>query len=372
MAWDRDDVIDVIYAEAQRTPCGLSAHIIRILTNKDKDRINDLSDAIFRVYQEINWDLDLLRDLLNGRTSTLSRGLSTNVLRGELVCFFDPIEGFDFAVRVKLPENDFSENLHVSYKGSKCSMQPFNGLHWALVAPANGWVLGDHGLFDVEGTSEWKSLSVPNRQFWVLKQREESLGVFTADGSLIAGEEALLICAASIEPAVEDWGNLGQVDWDKKIRLNNEWFAFWKFTVLSEDIQVAKDGPAELHDLVTACKHSHVPAIIISGGLKEPTGIGWLLSAQPEISVTNINHSARLVVTSIQDNMPVWELNDVESGIKYPIEHQLDPGLYSLQIKQGQQTLARKSFKILKWDSLSAGECDISVAQGTWLLREPV
>ena len=372
ISWDKEDVLDSIQVEAQRSPNSLNSHITRILEENDKERVPELNDAMFRVYETMVWDLEVLRAYSKGQLSS-TRQAGSGLLRGELVCFHEPLDNsFEFAMRVKLTADTDPSGITVLIENEQLQFYPFIGLHWALLPIPAGGSPGLSGIYPVSGNSTWKNLYLPQRQFWLLKQRAESLDTFTPDGALIAGEEILLICSNELVPYIEDWRHLGQMDWDRRIHLQGGWSAFWKFVVLSEEVVSPVGAPEDVKEFASACQRSKTPAILLSGGLKDPAGTGWLEQAMPVFRLVGTETQMRVVVSRASEDYPLCEMTDISPGVKYEIDKELPAGVYTIQVKQGRKSFYRRPFRIVKWQLVTLGNMDETIAKQYEVLPEVV
>ena len=311
---------------------------------QDSERFDSVVDAVYDVYDSIDWDS---RPDAEGTTS--SRRTRSKTLLAGLYRESDPLFG---SVSYLLYPRRRAQNisgLGVVRDGVEEPLrQDGDGGFPPLweVDPAGG------KSWTVTGSDAISELRLPSRDFWILTRDgfgDES-GDFASRGSPQFGEKFILLCRDGVANDMRRLQAYGLVEWEIGPEyVHNGWVEFRECEVRSLDWRLAVSSS----DLSNELRPQSRASISLQGGLKAARRDSWIEGCAPTYSVAFLDDCrARLFSASRLGAKPVIDNVTVSNSLPADLP-KLQPDDYWLEISVNGKRAARRFFRIVSWDSLT-------------------
>ena len=311
---------------------------------QDSERFDSVVDAVYDVYDSIDWDLPP-----DAEGTTSSRRARSKTLLAGLYRESDPLFG---SVSYLLYPRRRAQNisgLGVVRDGVEEPLrQDGDGGFPPLweVDPA-----GDQS-WAVTGSDAISELRLPSRDFWVLTRDgfgDES-GDFASRGSPQFGETFILLCRDGVANEMRRLRDSGLVKWEgEPEKVHNGWVEFRECEVRSPNWSCAVPNS----DLSNELRPQSRASISLQGGLKAAGRDSWIEGCAPAYSVASLDDCrARLFSASRPDVKPIID-NEASPNSSPTDLPKLKPDDYWLEIRIGENRAARRFFRIVSWDSLT-------------------
>jgi len=347
--WDRDRLVAWLRRDA---PQFTSRHLRELATETESRRYQAFVDALYEVYNAINWEAEITTDRRTLRL--MGRRLTAGLYRSE-----DPFTGeINYYLYPKQPRRWQGGNLEL-VRGSESYRLKEDRPGWFL--PLWEWAekLAGGVTYEVQGDSQIRELVLPERKFWFLVRDpdDEESGTFATWKMPELGKTFLLVCREEYADQLEDLRSEKLIDWSNKFPLNDRykgWVEYHECMVLSSEWE----GVMSVHDdLCDALKlNLSATPLHLKGGLRVPRVSGWLEGYAPEVTITAFDDSVRFKIADVShpDEQPIM---DDFVNINKPIDlPSLTPGDYLLEVTDGKKSFSRRTLRILPWESLDPFE----------------
>ena len=319
------------------------------LTNlaQDSERFDSVVDAVYDVYDSIDWDsrpdAEGTTSSRRARSKTLLAGLyrESDPLFGEVSYLLYPRRRAQNISGLGVVRDGGTEPLHQDGDGG------FPPL-WE-VDPAGGrsWM--------VTGSDAISELRLPSRDFWVLTRDgfgDES-GDFASRGSPQLGETFILLCRDGVANEMRRLQAGGLVKWEgDPEKVSDGWVEFRECEARSGDWSCAVSNS----DLSGELRPQSRASISLQGGLKAAGRGSWIEGCAPTYSVASLDDCrARLFSASRLDAKLVID-NEAAPNFTPTDLPNLKPDDYWLEISVNGKRAARRFFRIVSWDSLTPAQ----------------
>ena len=354
--WDRD----IVGAWVRRQQFN-SKYLTELIQESDFRRHEVITHALHDVYISIDWEQEM-PETQSGVRSTVQRRLTAQLYRVE-----DFITGsIDYYLYPQQPKHFSDRALEVIQ----------NGRAHPLREDRPGWFMplwpGDPAggvFYEVTGHPQITEIVLPERGFWTLIRdpENEASGVFAGWGHPGLGETFLLLCRKEYAEQMEIFRQEALLNWDHDFPINDEWTEYRECMIISPSWESIIPQHQDLYD---ALKPAISATISLKGGLRVPNQGGWLEGYAPEITITAFDDSVelKLLDVSCPDEPIMDEVVNTNQQESLPA---LDPGAYLFEVYSVRKLIARRTLRILPWDSLDCipPEHPFDVNVGTFTLK---
>ena len=354
--WDRD----IVGSWVRRQQFN-SKYLTELTQERDFRRYEVITDAVYNVYISIDWEQEMPETQLGVR-SIVQRRLTAQLYRVE-----DFItESIDYYLYPQQPKHFSDRALEVIQ----------NGRTHPLREDRPGWFMplwpGDPAggvFYEVKGHPQITEIVLPERGFWILIRdpENEASGVFAGWGHPGLGETFILLCRKEYAEQLEIFRQEALFEWDHYFPINDEWAEYRECMIVSP----SWEGIIPQHqDLYDALKPAISATISLKGGLRVPNQGGWLEGYAPEMTIIAFDDSVelKLLDASCPDEPIMDEVVNTNQRESLPA---LDPGDYLFEAYSVRKLIARRTLRILPWDSLDCipPEHPFDVNVGTFTLK---
>ena len=316
------------------------------LTNlaQDSERFDSVVDAVYDVYDSIDWDsrpdAEGTTSSRRARSKTLLAGLyrESDPLFGEVSYLLYPRRRAQNISGLGVVRDGGTEPLHQDGDGGfppLWEVDPAGGKSWR-----------------VSGSDAISELRLPPRDFWVLTRDgfgDES-GDFASRGSPQLGETFILLCRDGVANEMRRLRDNGLVKWEgEPEKVSDGWVEFRECEARSGDWSYAVSNS----DLSNELRPQSRASISLQGGLKAAGRGSWIEGYAPTYSVASLDDCrARLFSASRLGAKPVMD-NEAAPNFTPTDLPKLKPDDYWLEISVNGKRAARRFFRIVSWDSLT-------------------
>ena len=322
------------------------------LTNlaQDSERFDSVVDAVYDVYDSVNWDSppdeEGTTSSRRARSKTLLAGLyrESDPLFGSVSYLLYPRRRAQNISGLGVVRDGVAEPLRQDGDGGfppLWEVDPAGGQSWA-----------------VTGSDAISELRLPSRDFWVLTRDGfgDEFGDFASRGSPQFGETFILLCKDDVANEMRALRDSGLVEWEiGPEKVSDGWVEFRECEVRSLDWSLAVSSS----DLSNELRPQSRASISLQGGLKAAGRDSWLEGCAPTYSVASMSSRddcrARLFSASRPDAKPVMD-NETAPNFTPTDLPKLKPDDYWLEISVNGKRAARRFFRIVSWDSLTPAQ----------------
>jgi len=343
-AWDREQLSSWIQINNQRFT---AQHIKRLLKDRNQSRTEALYDAIFEVYNSIDWTESISFPKSQDRNYN-SRRITAGIFRDQ-----DEIAGtIKYLLYPRMPRYGQEHNLKLIKEGKS----------YALVQERTGWFSPlwaeniEGGVsYKIDGNSQVKELCVPRRDFWILvaDQDNNNPNIMASWSKPRPFEHFILLCHKKHLQELNFLKQLGLMEWDNKLILKNQnsnWVEFQQCIIKSFDWRKV---PKDRSQLFEELRPSTSVLILLRGGLRVSHGVGWLEHYPPEIAIQTPEPKLRILIRNLAkiNNSVLDEVVNSNSYFAFPGHLE---GEYLVQVYKEKMMIASQKFvKIISWESLT-------------------
>lgn len=313
---------------------------------QDAERFDSVVDAVYDVYDSIDWDAPPDAEgtpARRARSKTLLAGLyrESDPLFGSVSYLLYPRRRAHNVSDLGVVRDGGTERLHRDGDGGFLPLwevDPAGGESWA-----------------VTGSDAISELRLPTRDFWVLTRDgfgDES-GDFASRGSPQFGEKFILLCRDSMAREMRTMQNNGLVKWESgPERICEGWIEFRECEVRSLDWSRGDSRS----DLSNELRPQSRASISFQGGLKAAGRDSWIEGFAPTYSVASLDDCrARVFSASRIDAKPAMDDAAVPNFSSTDLPD-LKPDDYWLEVSVNGKRAARRFFRVVSWDSLTPAD----------------
>lgn len=319
------------------------------LTNlaQDFERFDSVVDAVYDVYDSIDWDsppdAEGATSSRRARSKTLLAGLyrESDPLFGSVSYLLYPRRRAQNISGLGVVRDGVEEPLHQDGDGGfppLWEVDPAGGRSWT-----------------VTGSDAISELRLPPRDFWVLTRDgfgDES-GDFASRGSPQLGETFILLCRDGVANEMRRLQAGGLVKWEgEPEKVSDGWVEFRECEARAGDWGCAVPNS----DLSNELRPQSRASISLQGGLKAAGRGSWIEGCAPTYSVASLDDCrTRLFSASKLDAKLVMD-NEAAPNFTPTDLPKLKPDDYWLEISVNRKRAARRFFRIVSWDSLTPAQ----------------
>ena len=314
---------------------------------QDAERFDSVVDAVYGVYDSIDWDSppdeEGTPSSRRARSKTLLAGLyrESDPLFGSVSYLLYPRRRAQNISGLAVVRDGVAEPLRQDGDGG------FPPLWEVDPAGDQSWA--------VTGSDAISELRLPSRDFWVLTRDgfgDES-GDFASRGSPQFGETFILLCRDGVANEMRTLRDSGLVKWEgEPEKVSDGWVEFRECAVRSLDWRLDVSSS----DLSNELRPQSRASISLQGGLKAAGRDSWIEGCAPAYSVASLDDCrARLLSASRLDAKPIID-NEASPNFTPTALPNLKPDDYWLEISVNGKRAARRFFRIVSWDSLTPAQ----------------
>jgi hypothetical protein len=342
-AWraDRWDP-ETLASQVRRERGALSSHL-RQLFAEGGQRLQALAEAVYEAYED--W-----RENPSRAYHSSGSGSDTTNLRAGLYRVEDPIlsdVAYHLYPRTPLRRQAGETTL---FQGDTPHLLTLDRPGWYRpLDPVRPDEISNGARFRVEQPSDFQSLILPQRSFWVLVVDPETpeSGVFASWGLPALGVPFLLLCRRELLRDLEHLTAEGVFKWDgEPVEVFDGWVELYDCMAVSEAWSGVFIESDELWDALRPTASFTVAA---SGGLRVPDPTGWVAEYGPRMTVYGFDHDIDVIVTRASDDRVVFESTQ-RTGVPFDVPWP-GPGDYLVEASMSGQR-GQRLVKIVSWDQL--------------------
>ena len=311
--------------------------------SSDTARRRIFCESAFSVYESIDWDA---KGEDERKSHASQRSLQAGLLRRVTAA-----EGVTYWLLPRQLSHYWGQPIEVSGPDGqwhllKQQREGYFSSPWATET----LFLDDAGRYKCRGDPVIKEMVFPARNFWVLVQDPEDptggeWGTWAEHNEV--GEELLIVVRNDPrgEPFHELMNRLKKhnlIKWHERAQCP-EWTEYRNCVVDCYDLETVRP-PAGTESLWERLKPSRKASIKLSGGLPVRNPSGWLQYFPPTIEIVGF---VKQLYCRLKEYDQVIKEQSIESGKEFPLDAELSPGHYEIEVLHNDTVEARKRFYIV-------------------------
>lgn len=341
---------ELVAARIRRNAKYFSKHLLTLIRDSGFQRFQAIKPALFEVYEE--WTAGGVNLTYRPGSNGYNRVTRTRLIAG-IYRVADPFAGTtEYFIYPQQPRNRLLLNHQILRFGEAHPLTEdrpgwFTPL-WSLQAGD----LDKEQFYQLEGTSDYKELIIPWRDFWVLVPETDNpeSGVFANWGPPPLNSHFVLLCKKELQGQLLALRNDGLIDWES-IPIHLESFPGW---VEYQDLMITAEAwggtNIESQDLLEALRPLSGLSIKFEGGMRIPQLGAWLEGYPPQITVSAFESEIKLKITRLETGKICFEeLVKVDTVVPFKW-----PGLGDYLITAKTDSVGRdyseRLVKIISWD----------------------
>lgn len=259
------------------------------------------------------------------------------------------------------PRHAASIALSVQYQGDSHPLSE-DRPGWYAPLWSVDWHQLTHGIkLPLESSNSYlQHLYFPTHDFWILTldpQMPES-GIYASwDKGVEIGNPFILLAKEKLSADLIRLKNEGLLEWESSNTIFDDWREYRGVTVQAEERAWASISLGENDDLRLTLQPRTNFNLTVTGGLRAPRGLGWLVGHGPQVSLASFIVEAELAVYT-EDDEKVFS-SPIEAGTMISIPWGAH-GNYKIVVTQNGRSEERV-VRILDWSELDIRPLDAAL-----------
>ncbi|UPT76688.1 hypothetical protein MN086_06425 [Sulfurovum sp. XGS-02] len=316
-------------------------HLYDGIHSTDDNRSDTFLDAIYSLFETMNWDEGATETKYITRSNIITCGLYRTLTFPNKVTY---------QLFPKIPRGFKNQNIHVD--GEK--LIEFRGKHFGPLNPIHPFkevlreeIQDDLGFFT--------NMYMPKKEFWILTSDEDdNLGVYATWDRYpnLLGKKFIIVLPTvnqEMHDEMEIFKSQELIVWENKVNISDDIVEYQQCMILSRgwDSIIPKPSSQELFD---ALKPRQFATISLSAGLKDITDNSWIKGFPPIMKIYGFENIFHI---DIHKNEEIIETININNQEEYPLIACSEAGRYEIRVSWHSQEISRRTFIVKPWEDLN-------------------